>query len=133
VAAGAAVAALAVVLFFVLRPEPAPEAPPPVVAAPPAPVPVPTQPPVSTASASSATTVNVRINTDPDGADVRENGVELCSSTPCDIPYEGAESDPAKEHKLTVTRAGYRTEIRAIRVGDSPVIIRMAKLVDAGH
>src|ERR1019366_579556 len=46
---------------------------PPSAAAPTAPSP----PPVAI--------VKVRINTDPDGATVKEDGVELCGSTPCDI------------------------------------------------
>ncbi len=81
-----------------------------------------------TPSASSTLTVSVRINSDPDEADVKENGVEICASTPCDVPYEGAEGDPSRIHRLTVSRSGYRTEVRAIKVGDSPVIIRMTKM-----
>ena len=36
----------------------------------------------------------VRVNSDPDGASVKEDGVELCSSTPCDILYKGSDADP---------------------------------------
>ena len=57
--------------------------------------------------------VKVRVNTDPDGASVKEDGVELCGSTPCDILYKGADADPAREHKLTLTRPGYRVEARS--------------------
>ena len=59
-----------------------------------------------------ATLVKVRVNTDPDGASVKEDGVELCSSTPCDILYKGADADPARDHKLTLTRPGYKVETR---------------------
>ncbi len=133
VAIGAALIAMFVV---VMRPASAPDPMPapetPVAVAPPAPkAPIPTSSPASTEAPAS--TVTVRINTDPDGADVRENGALLCASTPCDVPYEGAEGDPTREHRLTVTRAGYRTESRAIRVGDSPVIIRMSRMLDASH
>ncbi|MGH7295217.1 MAG: protein kinase domain-containing protein [Polyangiaceae bacterium] len=69
--------------------------------------------------------VKVRINSEPDGASVKEDGVELCSSTPCDILYKGADADPAKEHKLTVVRNGYRNETKAVKVGDSPVTIKL--------
>jgi eukaryotic-like serine/threonine-protein kinase len=129
--AAVATAAVFAAGFFSSRPSPTPEPlPPPVAAAPPiAPAPsvaAPVEP-------SSAATVSVRINTDPDGADVKENGAQLCSNTPCDVPYEGAEGDPNREHKLTVARQGYRTEVRTIKVGDSPVIIRMTKIPDAPH
>lgn len=122
-------------LFVVMRPPPpdpvpVPEAP--VAVTPPATNTAPVTTPTA-APTESPGTVTVRINTDPDGADVRENGAVLCASTPCDVPYEGAEGDPTREHKLTVTRAGYRTEVRSIRVGDSPVVIRMTRLVDASH
>ena len=73
--------------------------------------------------------VKVRINTDPDGASVRENGVELCSSTPCDILYEGDEADPLREHKLTLARLGYRAEVRSIKVGDGPLNAKLTPVV----
>jgi eukaryotic-like serine/threonine-protein kinase len=67
----------------------------------------------------------VRVNTEPDGASVKENGVELCSSTPCDIVYKDADAEPTREHKLTVARAGYRVESRTVRVADSAVTVKM--------
>ena len=59
------------------------------------------------------TFVKVRVNSDPDGASVKEDGVELCSSTPCDILYKGADADPAKDHKLTLARNGLQARRRA--------------------
>jgi serine/threonine-protein kinase len=73
----------------------------------------------------SATLVKVRINTDPDGASVKEDGVELCSSTPCDILYKGSDADPTKEHKLTLVRYGYRNETKSVKVGDSPINVKL--------
>jgi serine/threonine-protein kinase len=69
----------------------------------------------------------VRINTDPDGASVKEDGVELCSSTPCDILYKGPDADPAREHKLTVARQGYKSETRSIHAADGPVAVKLSK------
>ncbi len=121
--------------FFGLRPSPAISTPEIAVAAT-------AHPSASVASAeatatsaplSAADTVSVRINTDPDGADVKENGAEFCSSTPCDVPYVGVEGNPTREHRLTVTRQGYRTELRTIKVGDSPVILRLTKIPDGPH
>jgi serine/threonine-protein kinase len=74
---------------------------------------------------SAATLVKVRINSDPDGASVKEDGVELCSSTPCDILYKGSDADSTREHKLTLTRNGYRVETRSVKVGDSPVTVKL--------
>ena len=62
---------------------------------------------------------------DPDGATVKEDGVELCSSTPCDILYKGGDADPSRDHKLTVTRNGYKVETKVVRVGDSPVNVKL--------
>lgn len=67
--------------------------------------------------------VKVRISTDPDGATVKENGVPICSSTPCDVLY--ADADPARVHEITLSLPGYRSETKAIRVGDSPVIVQL--------
>src|SRR5947199_396122 len=71
--------------------------------------------------------VKVRLNSDPSGARVEEDGIEICSSTPCDIPYKGPEADPSKEHKLTFSKAGFKSETKSIKVGDSPVSMKMTK------
>jgi eukaryotic-like serine/threonine-protein kinase len=85
----------------------------------------------SVGTPKSVALVKVRVNSDPDGATVKEDGVELCSSTPCDLLYKGPDADPAREHKLTLTRAGYRVEVRALKVGDSPVLVKLTKAPDA--
>jgi serine/threonine-protein kinase len=73
----------------------------------------------------AASLVKVRVNTDPDGASVKEDGVELCSSTPCDILYKGADADATREHKLSFTHNGYRVENKTVKVGDSPVTVKL--------
>jgi serine/threonine protein kinase len=92
-------------------------------------------PPASAAPAEVAPApvaiVKVRINSDPDGASVKEDGVELCGSTPCDILYKGPDADPAREHKLTVGRPGYRPEARTVKIGDSPVLVKLTRAPDA--
>jgi PEGA domain-containing protein len=72
--------------------------------------------------------VKLRVSTDPDGASVKENGVELCSSTPCDILYEGDDAEPGREHKLSVSRQGYRLEVRSVRVGEGPISAKLTPL-----
>jgi serine/threonine-protein kinase len=69
--------------------------------------------------------VKVRVASDPDGANVKEDGIELCSSTPCDIVYKGSEADPTREHRLTLFHGGYRQESRTVKVGDSPVNVKL--------
>jgi eukaryotic-like serine/threonine-protein kinase len=75
--------------------------------------------------------VKVRVNSEPDGATVKEDGVELCGSTPCDILYKGGDADPAREHKLLVSRQGFKAEARTVKVGDSPIIVKLTRLPDA--
>jgi serine/threonine-protein kinase len=72
--------------------------------------------------------VKVRVSSDPDGANVKEDGVEVCSSTPCDIVYKGSDADPAKDHRLSLWRGGYRMETRTVKVGDSPVSVRLTPI-----
>jgi hypothetical protein len=78
-------------------------------------------------STTSPSPVKVRINTDPDGASVREDGVELCSSTPCDILYKGSDAEPTMVHKLTFARNGYRSETRTLRVAESPLSVKLTR------
>jgi eukaryotic-like serine/threonine-protein kinase len=68
-------------------------------------------------SVPSAAPARVRVSTDPDGASVKEDGVELCAGTPCEIFYKDA--DRGRDHKLTFARPGYRTETRSAKAGDS--------------
>jgi hypothetical protein len=66
--------------------------------------------------------------TDPPGASVREDGVEVCGSAPCDLLYEGDAADPAREHKITVSLAGYRPQTKSVKLGDSPIQVKLARL-----
>jgi serine/threonine-protein kinase len=84
-----------------------------------------------TAQPAAVALVKVRVNTDPDGASVKEDGVELCSSTPCDILYKGPDADPSREHKLTVARQGYKSETKSVRVAESPVTVKLSKAAEA--
>jgi serine/threonine-protein kinase len=81
--------------------------------------------PSATAPAATSQLVKLRVNSDPDGASVKEDGVELCSSTPCDILYKGPDADPTHDHKLTFNRNGYKLETKTVRVGDSPVNVKL--------
>jgi hypothetical protein len=77
---------------------------------------------------ASATLVKVRLNSEPDGASVSEDGAELCSSTPCDILYKGADAEPTRAHALTIARRGFRTETLAVRPPDSPILVTLTRV-----
>jgi hypothetical protein len=83
-------------------------------------------PPTSTATTATAPSLaKVRVGSEPDGVSVTEDGVELCSSTPCDFLYKGTDADPATQHSLTFARTGYRPQTRIVKVGDSPVSVKL--------
>jgi hypothetical protein len=84
----------------------------------------------ATTEGARVVAVKVRIKTDPSGATVKENGVEICTTTPCDVVYAGADADPLREHRLTLTRQSYRAESRVVRVGDSPVVVKLFRVTD---
>ena len=71
---------------------------------------------------AASSSAKVRVNTDPDGASVKEDGVELCSSTPCDITLQGRRRGPdARSTSSRSSEDGYRSETRTVKIGDSPV------------
>jgi len=80
----------------------------------------------ATTSQSAAAAATVRIDTDPDGAVVREDGKELCSATPCDVVFRG--DDEKRDHKLVIVKAGFRTETREVKEGDPPVTVRLSRI-----
>ncbi len=91
--------------------------------------------PSTTAAATAATEtppamtpLRVRVSTDPDGASVKEDGIEVCSSTPCDILYKGADAASERAHKLTLSRQGYRVELRTVRATDAPLDVKLTPL-----
>jgi serine/threonine-protein kinase len=130
----AVVGALAVAgaaAFVALRPAPAPSRAPALPLAAAASTAAAIPPPASApAQLAAASIVKVRVNSEPDGASVKEDGVELCSSTPCDILYKGADADPARDHKLTIARQGYKSDTRSVRVNESPIMVKLAKAAE---
>jgi len=69
--------------------------------------------------------------TDPPGARVKEDGVDVCDSTPCEIAYEGL--DVAKEHKLMLLRSGYRAETRTAKAAEGRVSVKLLPLPPTPH
>jgi serine/threonine-protein kinase len=89
-------------------------------------------PPAVPALAAQAV-VRLRVDSDPDGASVREDGVELCSATPCDIFYKGPEADPSHDHSIVFARPGYRSETVTFRGGKGPAQVKLSKVVEAAR
>jgi eukaryotic-like serine/threonine-protein kinase len=97
-----------------------------------------TTPSASVATATSPTptpasvaTSTIHVVTEPSGAVVRDDTMELCSATPCDVAFKGDLADPHRLHKLTITKPGYRIENRTVKSTDSPVHLKLAKIPGA--
>ncbi|MBK9265155.1 MAG: serine/threonine protein kinase [Polyangiaceae bacterium] len=101
----------------------------------PTPTPPPPTPSVAPVVKSAAPTTPakvvdrvVHIETDPAGATVSvKDGQNLCESTPCEVPFHGAEAAADKIHKLTVSKKGYKS--KDIKV--SPVDDKVKVTLDA--
>jgi hypothetical protein len=70
-----------------------------------------TPPPRATPPAATVAAVpalrSIRVESEPSGASVSENGTELCMSTPCELVWKGDAA--AAEHKLSLSKRGYKT------------------------
>ena len=97
---------------------------PPPVGAPQLPLPLgPTTP------TPPALPVKVHLSSDPAGAAVKEDGREICPATPCDHEFD---PEMSKEHRLTFSKGGFRDETRSMHVGDSPEVVRLARISNHG-
>lgn len=88
-----------------------------------------TLPSVSTGTTSPSRGRVVQVTSDPPGASVREGNTELCASTPCQVSFKG-EADGAKDardHKVLVSKLGYRVELRAIGAKDDSLAVKLTR------
>jgi serine/threonine-protein kinase len=86
------------------------------------------------ASAADVRTLTMHAVTDPPGASIREDSNELCAATPCDIVWKGDAADPAKVHKLVVTKNGFKPETRSVRSSDGGKIdVKLTKGIGGGN
>lgn len=61
----------------------------------------------SSSSAEVPASRTIRVESEPSGASVSDNGTEVCMATPCELTWKG---DAAKiEHKLSLSKRGYRS------------------------
>ncbi|MDB4944347.1 MAG: Serine/threonine protein kinase PrkC, regulator of stationary phase [Labilithrix sp.] len=82
--------------------------------------------------ASDAKPVVLHVTSEPAGANVREDAAELCVTTPCDVTFRGEAAEPGRVHKLTLTHLGYRAEVRAVKAGDPPLVVKLSRASAAG-
>jgi serine/threonine-protein kinase len=82
-------------------------------------------PPPATATATAAMPMirQVRVETDPPGASVSEGDTQLCTSTPCEVTWKGDAA--AAEHKLQVTKRGYKPVKLAVAIGDEKAVAKL--------
>jgi serine/threonine-protein kinase len=128
---------LGMLAFRMTAPAPIPLAaapPPPTTAAPET---KPAEPVTTSTAAAAATTAApaptpIRVTTDPPGASVRDETMELCTSTPCDLLFKGEAADPSRTHKLTIAKPGYRFEARTVKASDGPVHVKLTRFAAAG-
>jgi hypothetical protein len=66
----------------------------------------------------------VHVSSTPAGASVREDGVELCAATPCDVAFEPTDT----VHALVVSKAGFQPQAVAARAADAHVEAHLAPL-----
>jgi serine/threonine protein kinase len=71
----------------------------------------------ATATAAAKAERVVRIETEPAGVAVAEDGKEICPSTPCDVTFK--EEGGPKEHKLALTRKGYKGKELVVSATDT--------------
>jgi hypothetical protein len=89
--------------------------------------PLPPPPTVSAPPPKPRVTATLHVETDPPGAKVKEEGDLVCEATPCDIPYAGDQADPTYEHLLTFLKADYKLERKLVKVGASPITVKMTR------
>jgi serine/threonine-protein kinase len=119
---------MGMLLFRMTAPEPTvampSSAPPAVSAEPPAAAPsssAPTAPPLAPRVIESA--VPLKVLTDPTGATVRDETEVSGCDTPCDLPLKGP-----GQHRITVSKVGFKSETRTVKQGDPPLHVRLTKL-----
>ncbi len=61
----------------------------------------------------------IKLDSVPSGAAVMtKDGKELCSSTPCEVKFEGDDAADDKEHEFVFVKGGYRDATEKVKVSD---------------
>jgi eukaryotic-like serine/threonine-protein kinase len=77
-----------------------------------------------TAATLAAAPLKVRVSSEPEGANVREDGREVCASTPCDVSFA---SDGKKTRRLLFVKNGFRNDLRDVGATDGQLTVKLAK------
>ncbi len=75
----------------------------------------------ATASAAVEEPTKLKVDTEPSGAQVREDGTILCDKTPCDVLVGD------KPRKLSLELNGYKAETISVKKGDPPRSVKLSK------
>jgi serine/threonine-protein kinase len=62
----------------------------------------------------------IRIDSDPEGAMVSDQGVQVCMATPCEIYWRGESAK--SEHKLTLTKKGFKVATVTVGADDEKAL-----------
>src|SRR5262249_15491323 len=65
----------------------------------------------------------LRVESEPTGPIVRENGRELCTTTPCRVTWLGDEA--SAQHKLAIEKPGFKTATIPIEDGQERVVAKL--------
>ena len=84
-------------------------------------------PSVSVLAPPPVPTIVLHVETDPSGARVKEDGLEICAATPCDIVYKGDVTDGGTEHLLEFTKAEYKVERKLVKATRYPYFLKMTR------
>jgi eukaryotic-like serine/threonine-protein kinase len=73
---------------------------------------------------ANAAPLKVRVSSEPEGANVREDGREVCAATPCDVSFA---SDGKKTRKLLFVKNGFRADSREVGATDGQLTVKLAR------
>jgi hypothetical protein len=80
------------------------------------------QPVVASTTANAPAAVNVaalKLDSNPSGAAVMtKEGKMLCSSTPCEVKFEGEDAKEDKEHVFVFSKGGFKDTVETVKVSD---------------
>ena len=71
--------------------------------------------------------VKMRINTDPDGASVKEDGYEVCTRPRARSRTRGPTATRQGPQAYLISKTGYKVENKTVKIGDSPVSVKLTR------
>jgi eukaryotic-like serine/threonine-protein kinase len=83
---------------------------------------------VTTSAAPAVPTAKLHIETDPPGARVIADDVEVCASTPCDVVWKGAQAAEGKDHLLEIKKAEHKPEKKMVKSSQDQINVKLSKI-----